>query len=164
MQFFSAKRFLLLAVTLSLAASALAFPPHGRRKRDVRAEVEAADVAWRTAEMDNNLAALDRMLSDDYLGIMFNGQVLTKAQQIDRARSRQMHIEHLTVSDVKIKLLGHTAVLTSLAEIDGENDGRPFHGMFRSTRIYHLAPNEQWQLISFEATPIRHGLDATAEE
>jgi ketosteroid isomerase-like protein len=147
-------RLILLALLVGLAAPAWGFPAN-RHKRDMRAEVEAADVAWRDAELSNDAAAIDRILSEDYLGITGTGQVVTKAQQLERVRSRQMQISHLQITDVKIKLLGRTAVLTSRAELDGSIDGHPYTGMFRSTRVYQRTPAGVWKLTSFEATRIR---------
>jgi ketosteroid isomerase-like protein len=70
-------------------------------------------------------------------------------------RTRNFSIKSLDVSDIKIKLISqHAAIVTSLAEVDGTNDGRPLHGSFRYTRVYQRIPNDGWKITSFEATHV----------
>lgn len=142
------------AALLASAVQASAFwaPKH---KRNVRAEVTLVDKQWRDAQLSNDVAALDKLLSDDYLGITGNGQVVTKLQQLDRVRNRQTQLEKLDISDLKVKIVGSVAIVTSSAELDGIADGRKIHGAFRSTRIYQRLPNGSWKITSFEATPTR---------
>ena len=56
---------------------------------------------------------MDKLLSEDYLGIMANGEVFTKTQQLDRMRDRKFMITKLDTSEHKIKLIGNIAIVTS---------------------------------------------------
>jgi ketosteroid isomerase-like protein len=153
-----------LAAGMAFAPAAQAgFPAVPHHKKDLRAEVEAVDVQWRTAQSTNDAAAMDKLLSDDYLGITGAGQVVTKAQQLDRMRSRQTNMTRMEVSDVKIKLIGTSAaIVTSAAELEGTVDGRPVHGAFRSTRVYQHLLSGVWKVTSFEVTPTRPQLSGAA--
>jgi ketosteroid isomerase-like protein len=139
-----------LALALPLTATAGFFTSKTPHKRDVRSEVAAADQHWRDAQSNDDVAAMEKLLSDDYLGISGNGQVLTKAQQLDRMRSHRTAVVKIELSDQKIKLLGSTAIVTSTAEIDGHT----MHSTVRSTRVYKRVAGV-WELTSFEATPTR---------
>jgi hypothetical protein len=57
---------------------------------------------------------------------------------------------------MKIKLIGQrAAIVTSLARVEGTNDGRPLHGNFRYTRVYQRLPGTTtWRITSFEATRV----------
>lgn len=141
-------------LTVLVTSAAFAFPPHNQRRHDARAEVEKIDAQWRNAEMSNDTTAMDRILSDDYLGITAGGQVVTKAQELDRMRNRDNVIRRADMSDVKIRLKGRIAIVTSLADLEGTMNGHPVHGMFRSMRVYQRLPGATWKLTSFEATRI----------
>jgi ketosteroid isomerase-like protein len=121
----------------------------------MRDQIETLEAQWKKAFLANDTDTMDHLLSDDYLGITANGQVVTKPQQLDRMRTHTIVINTYTVSDVKIKLISqHAAIVTSLAQVDGTNEGRPVHGSFRYTRVYQRIPNDGWRITSFEATRV----------
>ena len=93
-------------------------------------------------------------LSDDYLGITASGELVTKAQWLDRMRSRNLTLTRLEASDIKIKLKGAIAIVTSLAEVEGMSEGKPLTGSYRYTRVYQRLPNGVWNITSFEVTHI----------
>ena len=146
--------FSLAAFTLLLCAPARAQPHH---KRAVREQIEALERQWRSAQLAGDISAMDNLLSDDYLGITGGGQVVTKAQQLDRMRSRSLVMTQMKMSDLKVKLIGHIAVVTSLAELVGTSEGKPLLGSFRYTRIYQRLPNGTWKITNFEATRVPGG-------
>lgn len=153
----------LLAVAVALPAFA-AHPPNRAHKRNLRAEVEAIDRQWRDAELNNDAVAMEKLLSDDYVGVTAGGRVLTKSQQLDRMRNRQSNIQRLELSDLKVKLLGGTvATVTSMAMLEGTLDGHPVHGQFRSIRVYQRGPGGAWRITNFEATPLRHSPPGNAQ-
>lgn len=114
------------------------------------------DSQWRTAILADDTALMDKLLSDDYLGITNTGQAITKLQQLDRMRSRSLALSKLDISDIKVKLLGPVAIVTSIADIEGLMDSKPVHGSFRSTRVYQRLASGSWKLTNFEATRV-HG-------
>lgn len=144
-----------VAVSLSVVCVPMVAVPH-RGSRNLRDQVETLEKQWRQAALSNNIEVMDRLLSDDYLGITASGQVVTKPQQLDRMREHTFAITSIDVSDVKIKLISqHAAIVTSLAQVEGTNDGRPIHGSFRYTRVYQRVPGTgSWKITSFEATHV----------
>lgn len=128
--------------------------PHPKRNEVLRQEVEKLEQDWRTAQLNNDVPAMDHMLADDYIGITMNGEVVTKMQQLDRIRSREVNVQKLDLEDVKVKLIGSTAVVTSLADVEGTIDGRPIQGKFRYTRVYTHSATDGWKITNFEATPV----------
>jgi ketosteroid isomerase-like protein len=147
-----------IATTLLLtAAMAMPLPAFTQKhpRHETRDEIHDMERQWRQAELTDDATAMDKLLSDDYLGITGNGQVVTKMQQLDHMRSRSLSLTRLDISDVKIKKLGSVAVVTSAAEIEGTVDGQPLHGNFRSTRVYQRLPGGAWKLTNFEATRVR---------
>jgi ketosteroid isomerase-like protein len=136
--------------------------PH-RGARTMRDQIESLETQWNRAALSNDIDAMDHLLSDDYLGITANGQVVTKPQQLDRMRNHTFAVSSIDVSDVKIKLISqHAAIVTSLAQVEGTNDGRPLHGSFRYTRVYQrLSGTSIWKITSFEATHVPNRIGQT---
>jgi ketosteroid isomerase-like protein len=148
---------LLLAMAGVLATSAAAQPAvsHPRLKREqYKHQVEKLEDVWRQAQLNGDAATMDKLLSDDYVGINMNGQVVTKMQQLERMRNRQLLLTKIDLDDVKVKLIGTTAIVTSRAEIVGTNDGVSVLGTYRYTRIYSRMLNGEWKITNFEATRV----------
>lgn len=124
-------------------------------KHDAKKEVEALEEKWRTAQLAGDIATMDAMLADDFIGISMSGQVNTKAQQLDRIRSKRLVLTRIDLDDMKVKLLDSVAIVTSLAQVEGTNEGVPVKGTYRYTRIYRQLPSGDWKITSFEATHVR---------
>ena len=138
---------------ITLTASALPIARHNGKKRGARQVVEALEQQWRQAQLTGDVAAMDRLLSDDFVGITAFGDVTTKAQQLARVRDRVVLLTRLDLSDIKVKLIGPSAaVVTSRAEVTGTGEGRAITGAFRYTRVYQRLANGVWKITSFEAT------------
>lgn len=130
---------------------------HHEGKRVERVEIMALEQRWRQAQLAADTVSMDKLLSDEFLGITASGQVVTKLQQLDRMRSRALDIQKLELSDTKIKINGPIAIVTSLAQMEGTADGEPLHGAFRYTRVYQRLPGGGWKITNFEATRVgRH--------
>ncbi|HEY6412382.1 MAG TPA: nuclear transport factor 2 family protein [Edaphobacter sp.] len=127
---------------------------HPEKKHEAKRQVELLEEEWRVAQLAGDVATMDRMLSDDYIGISISGQVSTKAQQLDRVRNHKVVIHRVELSDMKVKLIGSIAIVTSRAEVEGINESGPVRGTFRYTRVYQRLPSGAWKITSFEATRI----------
>jgi len=150
-----------LLVVLAVSAAFCATPvlaqpghPKGDHKRVERVHIEALEQQWRTAQLNADVAAMDKLLSDDFLGITANGEVDTKQQYLDRMRNRVLTISMMDISEQKIKLVGEVAIVTSLAQVEGTSEGQPLTGRFRYTRVYQRLPGDNWRVTNFEVTRI----------
>src|ERR1700678_1210130 len=110
--------------------------PLHEKKHDAKRQVEALEEEWRQAQLAGDVAAMDKLLSDDYIGISVTGQVNTKMQQLDRMRSHKFVLTKLELGEMQVKLVGSIAIVTSRAEVEGNNEGVPVQGTFRYTRVY----------------------------
>ena len=125
------------------------FPHHDSAHK----EIEALELDWRQAQLNNNVSEVERLLADDYLGISANGTLETKADELTRRRSGSLHITQLELSDIKVRIYGDTAVVTSRADLIGKNGDRDISGRFRYTRVYSNREG-QWRIVSFEASRV----------
>lgn len=143
---------MVLVLLLCCGPAALAFPRHDGAHR----EIETLEMQWRQALLNNDVDALDNMLADDYLGISANGTLETKADVLAVHRSGRVKLTQMNVSDVKIRIYGDTAVVTSRADIVGRNGDRDVSGTFRYTRVYNARVGS-WKIVSFEASRVPPG-------
>ncbi len=143
----------LVGLLAGVPVAARAHPQHSN-KHDERRQVETLEEQWRQAEIAGDVAALDRLLSDDFVGISMSGEVNTKAQQLNRIRSRALVLTQLQLDDMKIKLLGQVAVVTGRARAVGTSNGSPLNGNFRYTRVYLHQPGGAWKVTNSEVTRI----------
>jgi ketosteroid isomerase-like protein len=132
------------------AVTAVAQPHH--KSKDLKQQVEELEQQWRAAQLAGDVAAMDKLLSEDYIGISMNGQVNTKAQQLERISTRRVAITKLDLSEMKVKLIGSIAIVTSRAQVEGTSDNVSVKGNYRYTRVYQHLPTGVWKITSFEAT------------
>jgi ketosteroid isomerase-like protein len=151
---------LLISSLVSIAAYGLS-PPTFIPKRETRAvhkQIEGLEMEWRQAQVDNNIDVISNLLADDYVGITANGTVETKSQTIAQRKAGTIRITSLDLDDLKVRLYGDTAVVTSKAELQGVNGQSDISGKYRYTRVYNRRLG-QWKIVSFEASRI-HDVDA----
>ena len=128
------------------------------QKHERRHEIDHLEEAWRTAVLNGNTAAMEALLADDYMAITASGTLQTKDQVLANLRSGRTHIKSLDISDRKVRFYGTTALVTSLAEVQGTNAEGDFTGSFRYTRVYVRNAQGEWKIVSFEASRIlKHG-------
>ncbi len=144
---------LLLVLALCPRGSALSFVGQ-HQKHDYKREVEALEEQWRIAQLSGDVATMDKMMSDDYVGITMTGQVNTKVQQLNRIRDHSFVLTRIDLGETKVKLVGQVAVVTVRASVEGSYEGSPINGTFRYTRIYQRLPSGDWKVTNFEATRI----------
>ncbi len=146
-----------LGLICLLGSASSSSAQHQERKRTERAEISLLEERWRQAQLSEDISAMDRLLADEFLGITAAGQVVTKAQQLERMRTHHLVVSKLDIAETKMKISGTLAVVTSLAHLDGTAEGKPLHGDFRYTRVYHRVGRGDWKITNFEAT--RVGID-----
>ena len=148
-----------LAANLLLTLPGHAFGLRRDRKLDAKRQIELLEQEWRIAQLGGDLPSMDRLLSDDYVGITMTGQVNTKAQLLSRIRNRVFVVSEMDLREMKVKIVGDVAIVTVRARVRGINEGKPVEGNFRYTRIYHRLSTGIWKITNFEATriPTHHG-------
>ena len=138
----------LLVLSCWCSVPAHAFFPH---HDGLHKEIEGLEMEWRRAQLTNNIQAIDHLLADDYLGISALGTLETKADVLATRRSGNLKITQMDLSDIKIRIYGDTAVVTSKVELRGKNAERDVSGHYRYTRVYNNRDG-QWKIVSFEAS------------
>jgi ketosteroid isomerase-like protein len=143
---------------LWLAANAGAVPLQAGmpkvQKHESRHEIDQLEETWREALLKSNTAAMQNLLADDYLAITASGTLQTKDQTLASLRSGRMHLTTLEISDRKVRFYGTTALVTSLAAVQGTTEDGELSGSYRYTRVYVRNAQGAWKIVSFEASRI----------
>lgn len=147
----------LLALPILGAPRAHGMP--GVQRHELRNEIYQLENAWRNAILKSDTAAMDSLLSDDYIAITASGTLQTKDETLASMRSGRLRITHLRISDRKLRFYGHTALVTSIAQVEGVNANGSINGHFRYTRVYVRNARGEWKIVSFEASRIRTSPD-----
>ena len=100
-----------------------------------------------------DVAALEKVTSDDYTLINMNGQMSDKSQMISNFRSGQTKLTSDEVSDMKVRVYGDTAVVTGKADIKGTLGGKDATGQIMFTRVY-VKKEGRWQSVAFQQTRV----------
>jgi ketosteroid isomerase-like protein len=134
---------------------AMAIPLLHREDR-LHREIENLEAQWRTAVLQNDVATVNRLLADDYLGINPNGTLETKADALALRRAGTMKISSMDPINMKVRVYGDTAVVTSQVQVEGHDGDRDISGRYHYTRVYTHRSGE-WKVVSFEASRIAPG-------
>lgn len=143
---------LLLFVILPMGGTLAWGLPHGSHPRKA---IERLELQYRRAMLDDNVATMERMLATDYLGIDPNGIIKTKAETLYAWKNHLIQMQELELSDLRVRIYGDTAVVTSRAYVVGHGPDGLRNGQYRYTRVYHRESSGRWQIVSFEANRIR---------
>lgn len=128
--------------------------PHVQ-KHESRHEIDQLEETWRQAMLKGNTAVMSNLLADDYMAITASGTLQTKEQAIDSIRSGRMHFTTLDISDRKVRFYGSTALVTSVADVQGTTGDGDVSGSYRYTRVYVRNATGAWKIVSFEFNKIR---------
>jgi len=136
----------IIAVNLLAAASAF-----GQTASDEQQIKTLSDQLAR-AYVKEDISFFQKYLADDYTGVYSSGTPYTKTESLQPGA---LKYESFDVREMKIRIYGNTAVVTSLASATGtvRKDGKPFSGLFRTIRVW-VKQKEGWKLVAFQATQV----------
>jgi len=125
------------------------------QKHESRHEIDQLEGQWREAVLKSNPASLENLLADDYLAVTASGTLQTKQQTLDNLRAGRMHFTQLDISDRKVRFYGTTALVTSVADVQGATGEGDISGSYRYTHVYVRNAQRAWKIVSFEVSRIR---------
>ena len=123
-------------------------------RTDDRADILAIERAWDTAVVKRDVAALNRILSDDFMLVWINGQVSGKRDMLQTVAGRKAEIDPFETEDVKVRTYGDTAVVTGRFTQTARLGERSETNQFRYTDVYHRT-RKGWQAVSAHASLIK---------
>ena len=124
--------------------------PKDSRRSETHA-IETLEEQWRTAVVDGDSVLMNKLLSDDFLGISARGTLSDKQQYLQHIATHATQFSSFNVMDMKVRVQPASAVAVSQAHITGQLEGAPVEGTFRYTKVY-ARDGAGWKITNFEAT------------
>lgn len=129
-------------------------------KHESRLTIDRLEDQWRNAVLKGDSDTMSSLLADDYMAITPSGTLQNRDEALDSMRSGRFRITHLDLSDRKVRFYGRTALVTSIAEVEGTSPEGDLSGSYRYTRVYARTPQGSWKIVNFEANRIHQAEEA----
>jgi ketosteroid isomerase-like protein len=110
---------------------------------------------WSQADVKKDAAALNRILAEDWIGIDFQGIVLTKAEVLSQVNlhSDATATESTELGEMKIRIFGNTALVSGTEIEKSEYKGKDSSGKYIWTDVF-VRRNGRWQAVSSQSTKL----------
>jgi ketosteroid isomerase-like protein len=98
-------------------------------------QIDSFLTKWSNAECDGDVATLDALLADDFVGVGPLGFTLPKAAWVGRHASGDLEYEQFAMDGVEARPHGDVAVITARHTAAGSYDGHPIPTALRATLV-----------------------------
>jgi ketosteroid isomerase-like protein len=146
---------LYIAVTVTFLS--FAFGEAQQEPTDKKSEQEVRQMIenYRTALLQRDIPALEKIWADDYVFVNASGEVVTKAQRLANVKSGATKLESINKEEnIAVRVYQNSAVATSSVAIKGKYGGQSISGQYRSTLVWVKGP-EGWQLVANQLTALQ---------
>ncbi|MFB9077568.1 nuclear transport factor 2 family protein [Flavobacterium procerum] len=95
-----------------------------------------AEIELLTAVKSADVRVLERLLHDNLLFNLPDGNTITKELDLESYKSGKMKIDFLEAADQSIAIIDDTAVVAVTISLKGNFDANPISGVFRYIRVW----------------------------
>jgi len=99
------------------------------------------------AQIHADVAALEQIYADDFIGVGPTGTVRTKPQVISDFTSGDLRFQSITTDDVRVRVYGNAAVETGRSTMNGQERGNAVPRDTRFTRVW-VKHQGRWRLVA----------------
>ncbi len=141
--------------TLAVAALLALMVPTTVCADDAAAEKQVATLSkqYREAAIKGDTEAMDALLSDDWVVIGPDGNLVSKAQDIRNFKDGSVAFEAMDPSEVKVRVYGDAAVVTSRLHAKLKMKGEKIDNHVRVSEFY-AKQGGKWRCVSAQVTSI----------
>lgn len=116
-------------------------------------EVLQAEREWVRAHQELDVAAIDRLMGEDYTIIDARGAVRGKAETLASYQSQTRNWESADSDEYDVRVYGDTAIVIGRWRARGSNAGELFDYAARFMAVY-VKRGGRWQIVADQSTPI----------
>jgi ketosteroid isomerase-like protein len=117
-------------------------------------EVRQAIEKYRTALLHRDIPALERIWADDYVFVNASGEILTKAQRLENAKSGSTTLDSINEEEnITVRVYQNSAVATSRVTIKGQSAVN-LRVVSTATPTFGVKGPAGWQLVSNQLTTL----------
>jgi ketosteroid isomerase-like protein len=110
---------------------------------------------WAEAERHGDVAALDALLHEDFVGVGPLGFVLDRQQWLGPRRGGDLKNSTFEWQDPSVRVFGDTAVVVGTQIQESTYQGRDASGRFRVTQIVaRTGADDRWVLAGMHLSPV----------
>ena len=118
-------------------------------------EIVSLEARIRAAQLNADVAALQELISDDLLFTGPDGQLGTKAQDIEAHRSGTVRFMAHVPEDLRIRRVGADVAIASLrAQLTVDVAGNLARGTYRYTRVWAREDSLTWRVVGGHVSPV----------
>lgn len=118
-------------------------------------EIVALEARIRAAQLAGDVAALDSLIADDLLFTGPDGQLGTKAQDLEAHRSGAVRFRVHEPEELRVRRLGQDVAVTALrARLAVEVAGALVQGTYRYTRVWARENGAPWRVAGGHVSEI----------
>jgi ketosteroid isomerase-like protein len=149
------RRTIVIALLLTTASIALGqtSQPKSDPRKSVEQVIRQVDHERIQAQIDADVAALDRIYAADFIGVGPSGVVRTKPQVLLDFKSGELKFQSITTDEVRVRIYGNTAVETGRSTMNGQDKGKAVPRDNRFTRVW-VKQQGHWQLVLNHYSPL----------
>jgi ketosteroid isomerase-like protein len=118
-----------------------------------RQEVSGLLDQYMQALLKKDLAALDRIWTDDLTFVNARGELLGKRDRMDNIKTGATAFKTINMTDQQVRTHGDSAVATFKVALDAQYSGQPGSGNFYVTTAW-ARPRGTWQMVAVHMTRI----------
>jgi ketosteroid isomerase-like protein len=142
------KKLLAIAALVLVSGVAAARPPE-----DVAQALTKLENDWAKAGLAGDAAALEKLLTPDYVYTNQDGEMASRAEMVAGIRSGSTKYDTFTVGDMKVHVYGDAAVVTGKATTKGKENGKPIDETVRFTDTW-VKQGGQWLCAATQVSRI----------
>jgi ketosteroid isomerase-like protein len=118
-------------------------------------EIVALEARLRDAQLSADVEVLDKLIHEDLLFTGPDGQLATKAQDLEAHSSGLVRFRSHEPKELRIRRVGgNVAVVALLAELVVEVAGSPSEGVYRYTRVWSRDNGRDWRVVAGHVSPV----------
>ncbi len=150
------KRTIILTIAFLIAATTATAQS---KNKNIEQEFMRLHRAEEEAESKKDVAALDRLLNEDFIFVAANGSISDKKRFLDEIKGNDEPSsapqENLTYEDFKVRVYGKTAIVNYVLLVSGKDkDGKDYANPYRMSVVW-VKQKRDWQISNFHATRVR---------
>ncbi len=112
-------------------------------------EIVACEARLRAAQLSADATTLDSLIADDLLFAGPDGQLATKAQDLEAHRSGTVRFRQHEPEELRVRRIGGDVAIASLrARLEVEVAGAVHRGTYRYMRVWVRESADRWRVVA----------------
>jgi ketosteroid isomerase-like protein len=141
----------ILIVCVLVAASVLSF---GQAKPEAVEQIlKQLERDWTQASLKKDIAALDKIMADDWVSIDFQGKAVTKAETLANLKAGLPATQAAGIGEMKVRIFGDSAIVTGSDTEKSTLQGKDVIDKYLWTDVF-VKRDGRWQAVASQSTKV----------